>query len=356
MTTQSIKDLIAQAVELEDQNETQTSGNFSFDPPPAGVTRARFIEYVELGVQKQRPFQGQAKKPTDKVRITFELLNKKNLKEVGEGDEKRTIAERISVTLPKSLHEKAGYKKLYEKMRRGRDDISHMTQMLEEAFLITVVHNIVDEGTKKEVTYANITDADGSYQVNAPVTVDHTDEDAKPVKVKIRAQIAPTKIFVWALPTSETWATLFIEGEYEKEIKGKKETVSKNWLQELILGADNFDGSALEQMLEGADDLPDDPDELEDDEDEIEDDEEELEDEDLDDEDELDVEEELEEEDEEEEVIVKKAKKTVAAKKKKKSAATATKSPTKKKVAPKKKKKAKVTDGDDAMDALGIDI
>ena len=159
-----LQDLIAKAVEVEDQTETQTTGDFSYDPPAAGRTTARFIEYIELGTQKQKPYMGKPKQSKEKVRITFELLGKKNIKEIEVNGEKRQIADKISVTVPKSLHEKANFKKLFEKMRYGRDDIKHMAQMLSEGFLVTITHNVVKKD-KTEVTYANLTDADGSYQV-----------------------------------------------------------------------------------------------------------------------------------------------------------------------------------------------
>jgi len=243
----NLKDLIDKAVELEDQSERKSGGgDFDYEPPAAGLTVGRLVEYVELGKQPQRPFKGRKKPPADDVRITFELTHPKHVKEVEVDGEKVKIPARISMTMQKSMHEKAKYAKLFDKMQRGRESIKHMAQMLDEAFTITVTHNKSADGKK---TYANITDKDGSFLIGAPVQQDIETGETK--KLKVPEAIGEIRLFIFNAPTKESWDSLFIDGERSiKKEDGTEEIQSKNFLQNKIKNAVNFPGSAVEQMLE----------------------------------------------------------------------------------------------------------
>lgn len=248
------KALADEAAQYEDQTETQSGGgDFDREPPAEGVTFGRFIEYIELGKQKQRPFNGKPKKDADEVRITFELLHpKKNIREIEVDGNKMQVTDRISITTTKSLHEKSGYVKLFKTMARGRAEIKHMAQMLNEAFLLTVSHNVKEKDGKK-TTYANL-QKDGVYNIAAPVIVDPVAETT--TQIPVGPALSPIRIFLWNQPTKETWKTLFIDGDRTvKKADGTEETVSKNWLQNKILGATNFAGSALEDLLSGSAEL-----------------------------------------------------------------------------------------------------
>jgi hypothetical protein len=247
------KALAAQAAEMEDQTDTQAGGDFEYQVAPEGITFGRMIEYIELGKQKQRAFQGKPKKDADEVRITFELLHpKKNIREIEVDGKKIQVTDRISINTTKSLHEKSGYVKLFKAMARGREDIKHMAQMLNEAFLLTVSHNVKEKDGKK-TTYANL-QKDGVYNIAAPVIVDPVAETT--TQIPVPAALSPIRIFLWNNPTKETWDTLFIDGDKTvKDEDGSEKQVSKNWLQNRILGATNFAGSALEDLLSGSAEL-----------------------------------------------------------------------------------------------------
>lgn len=377
------KALANAAAKRSDQTKTKETADYT--PPAEGTSLARFVDYIEVGEQKQRAYQGKEKKPAPKAFITFELLSKKWLREIEVDGKVKTVADRITVPLVISLHKKASYKKLFEKMRYGRDDINHMAQMIEEGFKVTVVHNKVTEGKNAGKVYANITDADGNFLVDGPFKKD--DLEGTSQKLKVPDAISETRMFLFDDPTKETWDSIFIDGEKEvTDEKGKNKTVSKNWLQNMIMDAVNFDGSPVQAFLEGSDVLPDDPDELEDDaeeelEEELDEEVEETEDE-VEDEEVEETEDEVEEEElEEEEEVVEAPKKKVAAKaapakkptaaeqlasKKaaakapvktaaakpsvKATATTATKSPSK---VP-GKVKAKIAQNDDPLKALGL--
>lgn len=249
----SIAELAAMAAEAEDQT-VETTTTFDNDPPPAGVTIGRFIEYIEIGKQKQADYQGKKKPDAECVRLTFELLHpKKNLHEYEVEGEKRVRADRVSIRVSKKMSDKAKFKKLFNAMTYGRDSVKHMAQMLGEAFIITIYHNVVEKDGKKN-TYVNL-DNDGTYGISAPFVTDPL-EDTK-TAVPVQDAISPLRLFLFNNPTKETWDSLFIDGTRERKLDGGAvEHVSKNWLQELILSATNYTGSAVEALLGGVAELP----------------------------------------------------------------------------------------------------
>jgi hypothetical protein len=258
-----LQDLIASAIELEDQSDRSAQSDFEYTPPAAGITVGRLIEYIELGVQPQGKYAGKEKEPAETVRLTFELLNpKKNIREVESNGKTIKIADKISLKLKKSMHPKASFAKLFDKMKYGREEITHMAQMLNDPFVITVTHNVVEkEGSKR--TYVNITNEAGEYTIQAPFKTDPLTEEKTTIPVP--EAISELKMFLFNKPTKGTWDSLFIDGDKTvKDEKGAEKTVSKNWLQTLIKSAKNFKDSPLEQLLEGSDELPDDMDELND--------------------------------------------------------------------------------------------
>lgn len=242
------KALADEAAEYENQSET-TSGGGDFEQReiPAGVTFGRLIEYIELGNQPQHAYDGKVKPDADQVRITFELLHpKKNFREVEIDGVTKKFADKISITIKKSLHEKSGYTKLFKAMKYGRE-VAHMAQMLNEAFLLTVTHGKSKDGKK---TYYNL-QAGGVWNIGAPFMVDPMEGTQTPIPVG--PALSPIRIFLWNKPSKETWATLFIDGDRTvKDAEGNEKIESKNWLQNKILGASNFTGSPLEDMLAGS--------------------------------------------------------------------------------------------------------
>lgn len=248
----SLAELAAQAGEFEDQTETTTS-TYDNEPPASGVTVGRFVEYIELGKHPSPDYNGKKKPDTDKVRLTFELLAPKNIKEYEHEGEKRQRAEKITMSVSKLLGEKASFKKLFNAMVYGRADKKHMAQMLGEAFILTIVHNVADKDGKK-VTYANLNEKGGDYKIGAPFTTDPISQVTTPVPVP--AALTPVKLFLFDRPTKGTWDSLFIEGTRTVKTGDKEEEVSKNWLQEKIMSAKNYEGSALQSMLGGIAGLP----------------------------------------------------------------------------------------------------
>lgn len=257
------KALANKAAQRVDQTITKTGGG-DFKPPAAGTTVGRFVDYIELGFQKQKPYKGKEKPDAETVQITFELLGKNYVREIEVDGKKKEIADRISFPLTVSLHEKSNFSKLFRKMRYGRDDIKHMAQMLGEAFKITIIHNPSEKDPKK--IYANINDSDGNYLVGAPVKQITDDEGnvTETKKLAVREALSPLRMFLWDDPTQEMWDSIFIDGDRTvKDKNGKETTQSKNWLQEKIQKSSGFEGSPIQAFLEGSEELPENPEELE---------------------------------------------------------------------------------------------
>lgn len=263
--TNPFSNVIEQVAEVVDH--TQTSTGPSFTPVPEGASIARFVDYIEVGSQPQKPYMGKPKPDAAKAYVTFELYGPKPgqysedyVKEIEVDGTKKKVAERITLPLTISLNEKAKFKKLFKKMTYGRDNIKHMSQMLGEGFVVIVKHNVVGEG-KDAKTYANITDEDGSFLVKSPYKVDELAGTQEALDVP--DPVGNMRLFVWDVPTKETWDSIFIDGEREiKDDKGNVKVESKNWIQNTIKSAKNFEGSPVQTFLEGSASLPENPTEL----------------------------------------------------------------------------------------------
>lgn len=247
----SIEEIAALAAEAEDQSEVTSGGDFNDDPPPEGLTVMRLIEYIELGKQKQKPWQGKAKPDAEEVRVTFELLHPtKNITEYEVEGVKKKTGQLLSLKMRKSTSENAKFRKLFLKLQYGRTDKKHIAQMLGEAFVVTIFHNKSEDGSK---VYANMNPKGGEYTIAAPYKVDAITNEKQ--MYDILPPTKPLRLFVWGSPTRGTWDSLFIDGTKEvTAADGTKTEVSKNWLQETVLGASNFRGSPLDLLLNGVTD------------------------------------------------------------------------------------------------------
>jgi len=258
---QAAQALASKAAETIDQTLEQEYSNL-FDE---GKTYVRFVEYVETGKQVGE-FNGK-KKTITPCRVGFQVLGiitKKTPKgriEEYVDDEGKTrdvagILRPYDLTISSSA--KSNFMKLFKKMRAGREEITHMAQMLGEAFKV----DICTLKTTKGREYSSVRDADGEWHVDPPV-LEKENEDGDFVTVNLDSRIPQivneeeaVKLFIWEFPTKEAWDDLYIEGEYERKVKdadgketGEKEKVSKNFIQETIKSAKNFEGSPLQLLL-----------------------------------------------------------------------------------------------------------
>lgn len=240
-------DLKAQIAALAAEEDQSVIKKMETRVVPNGKQLGRFVEYIELGMQKQRDYKGQKKEPAEEVRLTFELLGKKSLRTIEfeeDGVKKsKVVSDRISLKVKRSQNEKAKFVKLFRNMTYGRENITHLAQLLNEEFVIDVHHAKKQDGTVIPTIYK-----DGVFGISAPFKEDA--ETSKREKYNVPAALGPIRLFRFHKPTRAAWDSLFIDGTREvKNDKGETVNKSKNWLQELIMSATNFKGSALEALL-----------------------------------------------------------------------------------------------------------
>lgn len=220
-TTVNLNALIDEAIELQgvDMTEESTGGGGLM---PAGYAMARLVTYIELGQQPQE-FQGKAKAPAREVRLGFKLF----------GGEDNCYDGRFISTFDLSLQNniKSGAKRLFNKLN-WEGDMKHFAQALGRAYLVPITV-AVNATTKKESNRLNI---DG---ILPPIDV--VSKSKYPIP---EIEDADLKYFFFDKPTTETWASLFVEGTWDD---GK----SKNRTQEKILSALDYPGSALESLISG---------------------------------------------------------------------------------------------------------
>ena len=257
-------------IELEDQS-VSTGGNFPARRIPMGLHPARLVRYIELGDHPQKAYQGVDKDDAPMVALTFEFLGKKTVTEATE--EKPEYAMQKTIVIKKSSHEKATYRKLFDKMRAGDTTITNMLQMvgvgkwlmkvewtqnnkvLKAADVEAAEAKSKAEPDNKELKIWDSIRNDTGYMITAPY-VDKFDEETgetATVAVPVREPISGLAAFIWETPNPKFWASIHIEGSYTKTVNGKEEEVSKNRWQNMCIEATNYNGSALQTMLDGTD-------------------------------------------------------------------------------------------------------
>ena len=244
----------AAAAIAPNMNEAQQGGGGGdYTPPAEGIARARLVGYIETGIHEKNVGAGKPPVQKPQVKLIFELSGPNHQPKVLEDGTK--LPHRITVDENYSLNEKANFYKLFRRMN-WKGTATHMSQLLGEAFLVTIKHKVTGEGDKKR-TYANIRD-DAGYTVQPPRYVDPLSN--QPVEVPVDPPISALRLFVWNAPTEllkPMWDSLFIDGHRTvKDDKGVERQVSKNWLQEdIVQNALNFEGSALQALIGGIGDL-----------------------------------------------------------------------------------------------------
>ena len=207
----------------DDMNEAQKGGGGRL--LPEGYALGRLCEYVEFGVQPQE-YDGKAKPAAPEFRLGFAL--------VGEGYENEDGTPYVVRTfnIAESRNDKAKAFKLFKKLNWDGTK-KNFAQLLGAHFLVKITH-VENKQTKKK---SSRIDLDGFLP-----PMDQLSKKPYPAP-EVPEEL--WKLFLWDKPTVAGWNSLHIEGTNDE---GK----SKNYLQETILSAENFEGSPLQQMLLGA--------------------------------------------------------------------------------------------------------
>ena len=244
MTNNILAMAAAAAAIAPNMNEAQAGGGSDYTPPAEGIARARLVGYIETGIHEKNVGAGKPPVQKPQVQLVFELSGPNHEPKALEDGTK--LPHRITVTESYSLNEKAHFYKLFRRMN-WKGTATHMSQLLGEAFLVTVKHKVVGDGDKKR-TYANIRDESG-YTVQPPRYVDPLTNQT--VEVPVDPPISALRLFVWNAPTEllkPMWDSLFIDGEYPA--RGELPARSKNVLQNEIKAALNFKDSPIFQLLQ----------------------------------------------------------------------------------------------------------
>lgn len=196
---------------------------------PEGYAFARLVEYVEFGNQPQE-FEGKARPPAPEVQLGFALW--------GEGYQNDDGSPYILRPYPFAISQNAKSKAFKTfKTLNWTGTCTHFAQLLGQAYLLKIVHKKSADGKVRSVA-----DLDQTLPPLDPVT-------KQPYPIPAAADDL-YRLFLWEHPTIEAWDALYIDGVWEA--KDGKPAESKNRLQETLLSALDFDGSALDLMLRAA--------------------------------------------------------------------------------------------------------
>lgn len=179
-----------------------------------GTYPGRLVQFIDMGIQPQRPYQGQEKPPAHVARLTYEFLDvfmvDKDGKELE--DKPRWISEtipmnRLEADLAKST-------KRYKAIDPNMDFDGDFAALVGQPCMITIVHG----DNKKDPTrpYENI----------GNISTMRAKEAAKAPELK-----NPTTVFLLDEPDMEVWAKL------------------PSWITDEIKGNLGFSGSPLEAAL-----------------------------------------------------------------------------------------------------------
>lgn len=224
LTLAEMQALAAKAAETSEDMSKSEGGGGGARLLPAGHCFARLVQYVDLGSQPQE-FNGTSKGNSPEFRLGFAVYGEGYQNEDGTPYIIRTFD-----TAMKRFDKATGFKLF--KALNWKGTATSFPQLIGEAFLLKIKH--VENKTTKKV--ASRIDLDGFLPPLDPVT-------KQPYPIP-EARPEDLLLFLWDHPMKSEWDKLHIDGT-------KDDGTSKNFVQEKILGAVNFAGSPLEQMLGG---------------------------------------------------------------------------------------------------------
>lgn len=176
---------------------------------PAGQHMARIVQIVDFGLQAQKPFQGQEKKPAYELYITFEFPTER----IEIDGESRPMWN--SKRLKLSSNEKSTCYKWYQKLDPSNKYRGDWSKLIGTSCAVLVTH---DQGKGK----------------NAGITYDNV-SDVMPLMKGMTC------------PPLENDPVLFDLGSPDLEVFNKM----PEWMQNIIKENLEFDGSKFQTLLEG---------------------------------------------------------------------------------------------------------
>lgn len=186
-------------------------GGAKRDVMEPGANPARLVGVIDLGLQPQRPFQGQDKPPAREIATTYEFTDVFMKDEDGKDDPEKPRWLTETIPLHNLKSEKARSTKRYLVFDPTQADGGDWAKQVGKPVLVTVVHN-----TKKDRTYENV---GGIAAMRA--------KDAEKLPPLVNDPL------IWDLdnPDMDTWKRI------------------PKFLQDKIKGNLEYEGSALQKLL-----------------------------------------------------------------------------------------------------------
>lgn len=180
----------------------------------AGTYPARLVQVLDLGLQPQRPYQGQEKPPMNEIMLTYELADEFMKDEEGNEIEDKPRWQSEIIPLHNLKADKAKSTKRYEALDPNGNYGGDFSQCVDTPVNVTLVQN---------------KSADGKIYVNvAGITAMRPKDSQKAPELK-----NPPKVFDLDAPDLEIFGSL------------------PEWVQDKIKKNLNYQGSPLQKALEG---------------------------------------------------------------------------------------------------------
>ena len=224
LTLAEIRALAAAAKETAVDMTEEQKGGGGGRLLPEGYCLARCSGVLEFGLQPQE-FEGKPTADADEVQLEFAVYGDGYENEDGTPYVVRTWPFKVSRTA------KSNAFKLFKALN-WQNQHTAWVDLLGEPIMLKIKHT-ENKTTKKK---SSSIDTTGFLPPTDPLT-------KKPYAVpEVPEDLF--RLFLWDNPTMECWDMLEIKGENDSG-------ASKNFIQEKLLAAKNFAGSALEELLLG---------------------------------------------------------------------------------------------------------
>ena len=231
--------------ELEEYNKALKQGGVdhstpkaAFKIPDAGACLVRFVQYIELGLQK-------SKNPTyndsRECALGFEVVSKRH-NIVNDG---KIIHPIIQASVNISQSTKGNFIPLVKALNYAGIEHAVITEFLGGAYKAKITHEKSPDGSK---TYARLKAKGEPWNFSAPIQ-----EDPEDPSNSVMLNVAPHKsdiiCFCWepSMVSDEhylaSWDSLYIEGTYQ-------DGGSRNKWQEKIMANLNWSTSRLKRLLD----------------------------------------------------------------------------------------------------------
>lgn len=190
----------------------------------------RLTQYIELGTHADE-FEGQKKAPAPKFLLGFTIY------QIDRSSGQPRFLDPVmhrTARLSMSQNEKATAHKLFKRLNY-KGTAKNFAELLGTAYMVSFKKEKLTKGKNagKEVVRAQWLEIQAAVDPMSgqPYSVPDLVEDH-------------LKLFIFDMPTKEGWDSLFIDGK-------RDDGGSKNWLQDTIVGAQNYPGSKLEALVGG---------------------------------------------------------------------------------------------------------